>query len=117
MEGKGKESSNGSKIGPCKAKPSLTCMEVIDDLKGDVARSYFYLSMAYRNLWTERKVPGVVDKWNMEDWMEKDMLAWHVKDKVNAEELARNEAISNWQKNRNPFIDHPEWVKAAFVEK
>jgi len=30
---------------------------------------------------------------------------------VNDSERARNDLIyTNWQKNRNAFIDHPEWV-------
>jgi len=40
-----------------------------------------------------------------------DMLvAWHLGDPVSAKELDRNEAVYAIQANRNPFIDHPEFV-------
>ncbi len=39
------------------------------------------------------------------------MRAWNAGDAVDATEKARNEEnYTNWQHNRNPFIDHPEWV-------
>jgi len=38
------------------------------------------------------------------------LLAWHAQDPVSAREIARNNAIYARQNNRNPFIDHPEYV-------
>lgn len=38
------------------------------------------------------------------------LLAWHAADPPDAQELLRNELIYSFQGNRNPFIDHPEWV-------
>jgi endonuclease I len=47
----------------------------------------------------------------MAPWMEADMRAWHAGDSVDITEILRNDEIyTNWQHNRNPFIDHPEWV-------
>jgi len=47
----------------------------------------------------------------MDLWMEDDMRHWHATDPVDDQERARNEEIfRNWQHNRNPFIDYPEWV-------
>lgn len=43
-----------------------------------------------------------------------DILAWHKKDKVDAFEKARHEVVYGFQGNRNPFIDHPEWVDCIF---
>ena len=41
-------STNGSKIGTCKSNESAgRCFEIADNIKGDLARSYFYLSTAY----------------------------------------------------------------------
>ena len=104
-------SSNGCKIGKCKTDESAgNCFEVADNLKGDLARTYFYLSMAYWKTWSCCTGPGY-DKWDMAPFMEADMREWHDKDPVDDQERARNDEIyTNWQLNRNPFIDHPEWV-------
>jgi len=38
------------------------------------------------------------------------LLRWHILDPVDEWEVERNESIYQIQGNRNPFIDHPEWV-------
>lgn len=39
------------------------------------------------------------------------LLRWHAEEPVTAAEHRRNDLIfSDYQRNRNPFIDHPEWV-------
>lgn len=39
------------------------------------------------------------------------LLRWHAEEPVTAAERQRNNLIhSDYQRNRNPFIDHPEWV-------
>lgn len=42
------------------------------------------------------------------------LLQWHVQDPVDAREQARNDTVYAFQGNRNPFIDHPEWVDCLF---
>ncbi len=42
------------------------------------------------------------------------LLAWHEQDPVDAVNAFRNSAIEMYQGNRNPFIDHPEWVDCVF---
>ncbi len=42
------------------------------------------------------------------------LLRWHAEDPVDDAERRRNEAVSAFQTNRNPFIDHPEWVECLF---
>jgi len=42
------------------------------------------------------------------------LLAWHAADPVDAKERARNDMVFGFQGNRNPFIDHPEWVSCVF---
>ena len=37
-------------------------------------------------------------------------LKWHRQDPVSQKEINRNDGMQTVQKNRNPFIDHPEWV-------
>lgn len=40
---------------------------------------------------------------------------WNVQDPPDAFERNRNELIHNrYQHNRNPFIDHPEWVESIW---
>ena len=42
------------------------------------------------------------------------LLEWHAADPVSDRERARNDVIQQYQGNRNPFIDHPEWVAGVF---
>jgi|GEM_PF-5657365 len=51
-----------------------------------------------------------------EPWMIDLLSAWHVADPVDQKELDRNEAIYGIQGNRNPFIDHPEYVDAIWSD-
>ena len=44
------------------------------------------------------------------------LLKWHLADPVDAPESNRNNEVCwLYQTNRNPFVDHPEWVAAAFI--
>ena len=38
------------------------------------------------------------------------LVEWHLADPVDDEERRRNDIIYSYQQNRNPFIDHPEFV-------
>ncbi|MBL8749016.1 MAG: endonuclease [Planctomycetes bacterium] len=42
------------------------------------------------------------------------LVQWHQQDPVDAKEIARNDVIYGFQGNRNPFIDHPEWVACLY---
>lgn len=42
------------------------------------------------------------------------LLQWHAEDPVDSLEMWRNDQVYNFQGNRNPFIDHPEWVDCLF---
>ena len=42
------------------------------------------------------------------------LLQWHLDDPVNDTERLRNDLIQTYQGNRNPFIDHPEWVGCIY---
>ena len=45
-----------------------------------------------------------------EQWALDMLYSWHVADPVSDKEILRNDAIYAVQHNRNPFIDHPEYV-------
>ncbi|MCF7833132.1 MAG: endonuclease [Candidatus Marinimicrobia bacterium] len=105
-------STNGSKLGSARSGLgySGTVFEPIDEYKGDLARSYFYMATRYYN------EDGNWDNWAMADgvelkqWAVEMLLEWHEMDTVSSKELNRNEAIYALQHNRNPFIDHPEYI-------
>lgn len=115
-------SLNGSKLGPCTA-PGYNgiVFEPINEYKGDLARTYFYMVTRYQD---------VVASWNsyagaqptldgtaypcFDSWILNVLLAWNAADPVSAKEIARNNAVYAIQHNRNPYIDHPEYVAAVW---
>lgn len=110
-------SSNGSKLGPnITAGYSGTVFEPIDEYKGDFARTYFYMATRYEDIisnWNSVVLDGstypVYTEWHL------DMLIrWHEEDPVSQKETDRNNAIYDIQHNRNPFIDHPEYVASVW---
>lgn len=106
-------SMNGSKKGP-NVTPGYSgnVFEPIDEYKGDLARAYFYFMARYYG--EDDGWPGsdMVDGANLEPWAEEMMLTWHTEDPVSQKEVVRNNAIFEIQDNRNPFVDHPDWVMA-----
>jgi endonuclease G, mitochondrial len=70
--------------------------------KGAVARATLYFLVRY---------PGMVDPAEMPADRLDVLLAWHDAHPVDEYERHRNAAIEESQGNRNPFIDHPEWVE------
>jgi endonuclease I len=112
-------SSNGSKLGSADASTgySGTVFEPIDEFKGDFARMYFYVATRY-----ESKIAGWVNNGSADailagntypafkPWFYKQMVQWSIQDPVSQKEIDRNDAIYAVQKNRNPYIDHPELV-------
>jgi endonuclease I len=42
------------------------------------------------------------------------LLQWHEEDPVDDRERVRNDVVYGFQGNRNPFVDHPEWVSCVF---
>lgn len=84
--------------------------EPTDSMKGDFARTYFYMVTAYDDKvagWSSEHLTG--NKYPaLNDWSIAMFLKWSSQDPVGPRERARNEAVYGIQHNRNPFIDHPE---------
>mgnify|MGYP003969858621 CR=1 FL=1 len=53
---------------------------------------------------------------DLKEWAVDMLLDWHEADPVSEKEIDRNNAVYDIQDNRNPFIDHPEWVDCIWVE-
>jgi len=106
-------SQNGSKLGSSAVSGySGTVFEPINEFKGDIARMYFYFATRYENTvagYSYAMFDGSSNKVFTTAFLNM-LLAWHTQDPVNAREIARNNAIYARQNNRNPYIDHPEYV-------
>ena len=112
-------STNGSKLGPNSFGTDYTgtVFEPIDAYKGDIARGYFYMATRYMNefaSWEKITSEGdaIIDGNDFAPWFKELLLTWNDMDPVSQKEIDRNNAIyyKSGQKNRNPFIDHPEYV-------
>lgn len=105
-------STNGSKKGNCTfGSYSGTCFEPIDEFKGDIARAYFYVVTRYNvSDWGGDSFYGD----GFSSWTLDMLLEWDALDPVSQKEIDRNNAVYDIQDNRNPYIDHPEWVQCVF---
>jgi len=91
--------------------------------KGDVARAMFYMDVRYEGGGSEpdlrltdtasliQPTSGGVAYMGLLS----TLLVWHQQDPVDAKETARNNVVYSFQGNRNPFIDHPEWVGCLYL--
>ena len=105
-------SGNGSKLGPCATTGySGTVFEPIDEYKGDIARSYFYMSVRYAGEDDGWGNSGMTTKADIKDWAMAMLLRWNDDDPVSQKEIDRNNVVYGYQNNRNPFIDHPEYAR------
>ncbi|MBQ1694917.1 MAG: endonuclease, partial [Bacteroidales bacterium] len=108
-------SGNGSKIGPCSASGySGTVFEPIDEYKGDLARTYFYMSVCYKNKNLGQTSESMFEGSELKPWALQMLLQWHYNDPVSQKEIDRNNAVYALQHNRNPFIDCPYFAEAIW---
>jgi endonuclease I len=107
---------DGDDVTECKS--DADSWEPRDAVKGDVARILFYMATRYEGEDGEPDLE-LVDAVNTYDLNEpgkgyfgklSTLLDWHISDPVDSFEINRNHIIYSYQKNRNPFIDHPEFV-------
>ncbi len=117
-----KTTLNGSKLGANSTSGySGTAFEPIDAYKGDLARIYFYMAARYNNKiagWQHNGTADNVLAGNnypvYDDWQLQLLLKWNSEDPVSQKEIDRNNACYDYQGNRNPFVDHPEYVCAVW---
>lgn len=111
-------SLNGSKLGANSTTGySGIVFEPINEFKGDIARMYFYFATRYENTIAGYSYPmfnGTSNKVFTPAFLS-ILLAWHTQDPVSPREIERNNAIYGRQNNRNPFIDHPEYVNQIWT--
>ncbi len=117
-------SLNGSKLGPntVTGLTGTTSFEPINEFKGDLARAFFYFVTRYENnmaAWHTLSAEGNLafdgTTWpSIELPYLKMMLRWNTNDVVSTKEINRNDAAFDFQGNRNPFIDHPEYVERVW---
>lgn len=101
--------------------------------RGDVARALLYLDLRYEGgthpatgasepdliLTDDPALIAASNTGSNESVAYMGMLAvllqWHAQDPPDDFERARHEVVYGFQGNRNPFIDHPEWVECVFL--
>ncbi len=107
-------STNSSKLGnSVSAGYGGTVFEPINEFKGDVARMIFYFVTRYENKlsgFSSGDMLGGSAYPGLQKWELDVLLAWAAQDPVSQTEIDRNNASYVFQGNRNPYIDHPEYV-------
>lgn len=100
-----------------------------DSFKGDVARLLMYVFVHYNRIGDNSKYSADVQSYlgnldlrkvfavnySLSD-IHKLIVKWDALDPVDATEKLRNDTIEKIQGNRNPFVDHPEYLKRCFAE-
>ena len=123
--------TNGSKISKNGTPNSGYTGRVYEphaEFKGDIARSLLYYVVRYEgklnsfNFYNGTSpandtspLDGTEEK-AYEDWFLAMLLEWHHNDPVSQKEIDRNNAVFSIQKNRNPFIDYPDWVNSIWSQ-
>ena len=117
-------SQSGSMLGPGKSQLGYSgkVFEPIDEFKGDFARAYFYMATCYEDQifkWknNDRIANDVLDGTKCTvfvPWVLSTLKRWHKIDPVSRTDIYRNEEVFRFQGNRNPFVDHPEYVEAIW---
>lgn len=103
-----------SKLGTCKTSGySGTVFEPNDEIKGDMARIYFYMVTCYQDKfmnWKKGEATKIFSTSSypgFQDWYMDMLMRWSKEDPIDDIEIARNNAVQTVQGNRNPFVDYP----------
>lgn len=101
-----------SKVGPpCEGYGGGSAMvfEPADEYKGDFARSIFYMATVYDDInWVITYMFEPSPYPTLTPWAVDMLLDWSRRDGVSRKETDRNDAVEQFQGNRNPFVDFPE---------
>ena len=92
-----------------------------DEVKGDVARMMFYMATMYGfdgkyNLTLTEDKTTSASNGNGKFGNVATLVKWALEDPVSSAEIYRNEVVYKYQHNRNPYIDHPEYVSLAYAK-
>ncbi|WP_312469698.1 endonuclease [Neobacillus sp.] len=106
--------NGGNPQGECaECKYDGDSFEPPNRVKGDIARMLMYMAVRYEGDGGEIDLE-LADKVNTYPTpfhgKKSVLLQWSKMDPPDAFEKHRNDVIQSIQGNRNPFIDHPEWV-------
>ena len=82
--------------GGSKFDKGSSIFEIRPKQRGNTARGMFYFAVRYNQ--------------KIDPAQEKVLREWHKQDPVDEYERKRCDRIQNIQNNRNPFVDHPEFV-------
>ena len=81
-----------------------------DEWKGDAARMMMYMYLRYPSQCLPYNVGDTIITISAIDDMTDMFIIWNQQDPVSEFELQRNNTIQEFQGNRNPFIDNPEFA-------
>ena len=93
--------------------------EPAESMKGDIARSLFYMDLRYEGDGGENNLQltdnlALVSSTASYMGRLSTLLIWHFLDPVSDAERLRNDRVQAQQGNRNPFIDNPKYVEAVY---
>lgn len=106
----------GSNFSGANPSSSVFNWEPRDEDKGDVARIIFYMATRYEGDVTGEPDLEIINSFPSNTTTDPvcaildDLYQWHLDDPVDDFERNRNNVIYSYQNNRNPYIDHPEYV-------
>jgi len=101
--------------------------ETWDGRKGDVARAMFYMDVRYEGDGSEPDLILVDDPYLILSCQTGDnedvgymglletLVQWHHDDPVDDLERNHNDVVFQYQGNRNPFVDNPDWAGYIFA--
>ena len=111
--------NGGSSVHQCSlCRADADSFEPPDAVKGDVARMVLYMAIRYEggDGFANLEPNDSVGNGSAPYLGRLSVLkAWSLADPPSTFEKRRNQVIyDSWQGNRNPFVDHPEWVASIW---